>query len=180
VELEPGLDGLVHVSELASGKKGADARKLIQAGGTLHVKVLEVDAQARRISLGRIDPDAPEEEVEIRVGATVSGKVERVEPFGVFVRLGPGLTGLIRNEEMGTPLGTDHRRDFAPGTAVECEVVAVEEGGKRISLSRGRAQARAERQEIERFKSQPGGGLAAGFATLADAFKKSFNEKEED
>jgi len=180
VELEPGLDGLVHVSELAAGKKGADARKLIQAGETILVKVLEVDAEARRISLGRIDPDAPEQEVELHTGSLVSGKVDRVEPFGVFVRLGPGMTGLIRNEEMGTPLGTDHRRDFAPGTAIEAEVVAVEDGGRRISLSRARAQSRSERQEIERFRTQPGGGLSAGFSTLADAFKKSFNEKEED
>jgi small subunit ribosomal protein S1 len=174
VEVAPGIEGLVHVSEFSPGKKSADARKLVQPGEAIRVKVLDVDPSARRISLGRVDADAPDEDVEIVPGVYVRGKVERVEPFGIFVRLGPGMTGLVPNEEMGTTRGTDHRKDFAPGSEMEVQVLAVEEGGKRVRLSRAAALARAEREESDKFRGKTGAG---GFSTLGDAFKKGFKKR---
>jgi small subunit ribosomal protein S1 len=176
VAVEPGIEGLVHVSELALGGRGNDARKLVQAGDEMTVKVLAVDAEARRISLGRLDPDAIDEtDVVLERGRVVKGKVDRVEPFGVFVRLGPGVTGLIPNEEMGTDRSADHKRNFPPGTPVEVEIQAVEDNGRRIRLSRASVLAQAERDELERYRSRDG---SSGLTSLGDVLKEKLGPRK--
>jgi ribosomal protein S1 len=138
--------------------------------------ILGIDAEKRRISLA-IAPEgmAPGEEAKdatLTVGAVLTGTVERVEPFGVFVRLGPGRTGLIPNAEMGTQRGTDHRRDFSPGTEVKVVVLAIEEGGKRIRLSRAKALAHEEQAETQAYlrgTTQKGRGFGV---TLGDLLKQ--------
>jgi small subunit ribosomal protein S1 len=177
VELIPGIDGLLHVSELEPGRRGADARKLASPGDMVPVKVLSVDVDRRRIALARVDPSDPAEDQPVTAGMLIQGKVERVESFGVFVRLGPGRTGLIHNKEMGTSPGTDHRKQFAPGTPVEAVVLSVEEDGKRISLSRAQAMGHKERQEFEKFQARDEGAGAAGFSTMADALRNALKPK---
>ena len=95
--------------------------------------------------------------------------MERVEPYGVFVRLGPGQVGLIPNAEMGTPRGTDHRKDFLPGTEVQVAVLAIEEGGRRIRLSRAKAllqEEQAETQAYLREAAQRKGGFGLTFGDV--------------
>ena len=79
------------------------------------------------------------------------GTVDRVEPFGVFVRLGPGQTGLVPNAELGTTRGADHRKIFPAGSEMKVLVLAIEEGGRRIRLSREKALAHEEQAETQAY-----------------------------
>jgi ribosomal protein S1 len=105
----------------------------------------------------------------------VTGTVERVEPFGVFVRLGPGQTGLIPNAELGTARGTDARRTFPAGSEVKVLVLAIEEGGRRIRLSREKAlvhEEQAETQAYLRDSAKKGDGFALTLGEQLQRFRK--------
>jgi small subunit ribosomal protein S1 len=166
VELLPGVDGLLHLSEIPRNQQG-QIKEAAAVGGELAVMILAIDLSKHRISLA-LAPEglAPGQEAEeLQAGAVKTGTVERIEQFGLFVRLGPGQVGLIPNAEMGTPRGTDHRKDFSPGTEVKVVVVGIEEGGKRIRLSRSKALAQEEQSETQAYLrgSQKGGfGLTLG------------------
>src|ERR671918_2653383 len=146
VELLPGVDGLLHISEIPRHRQG-ELREAATAGAEITVMVVGIDLEKRRVALALAPDDAlPGAQVEsgVAVGAVVTGSVERVEPFGVFVRLGPGQTGLVPNAELGTARGTDHRRMFPAGSELKVLVLAIEEGGRRIRLSREKAPVHEE------------------------------------
>jgi small subunit ribosomal protein S1 len=175
VELLPGVDGLLHMSEVPRSQQ-AQIKEAAAAQEEITVMVLGIDPEKKRISLA-LAPEGttPGEQVEssVSAGSVVMGRVERVEPFGVFVRIGPGQVGLIPNAEMGTQRGADHRRDFAPGTEVRVLVLGIEDGGKRIRLSRSKALAQEEQAETQAYLkgAQPKG---RGFGiTLGDLLKQS-------
>lgn len=172
IELLPGVDGLLHLSEIPRSQQG-QLKEAAAGGAEIGVMVLGIDPGKKRIALA-LAPEgatAGEEVKGAEVGAVITGTVERVEPFGVFVRIGPGQTGLIPNAEMGTQRGTDHRKDFAPGTEVKVVVVGIEEGGKRIRLSRSKVLVQEEQAETQAYikGSQKGGGFGL---TLGDLLKK--------
>ena len=175
VEVLPGVDGLLHLTEIPRSRQGA-MKEAAASGAELAVLIVSIDTEKRRVALA-LAPEgvAPGERVEslLAEGAVVTGTVERVEPFGVFVRLGPGDVGLIPNAEMGTAQGADHRKAFPPGTAITVAVLAIAEGGKRISLSRARAllhEEQAETQAYLREASHTGGGFGL---TLGDIVRQS-------
>jgi len=102
----------------------------------------------------------------------MNGTVEGVEPFGVFVRLGPGQVGLIPNAEMGTPRGADHRKEFPPGAEVKVVVLAIEDGGRRLRLSRAKAREHEERADTQAYLH--GAGQRGRFGTtLGDLLRQS-------
>jgi small subunit ribosomal protein S1 len=172
VELLPGVDGLLHMSEIPRSQQG-QLKEAAAGGAEIAIMVLGIDPGKKRISLA-LAPEgatAGEEVKGAEVGAVITGTVERVEPFGVFVRIGPGQIGLIPNAEMGTPRNTDHRKDFGPGTEMKVVVAAIEEGGKRIRLSRSKVLAQEEQAETQAYikGSQKGGGFGM---TLGDLLKQ--------
>jgi small subunit ribosomal protein S1 len=174
VELLPGVDGLLHLSEIPRNQQGA-IKEIATAGGDLNVLILSIDPQKRRIGLA-LAPEgaAPGEQVEskLAVGSVLTGTVDRVEQFGVFVRLGPGQVGLIPNAEMATSRGADHHKDFPPGTEIKVLVLAIEDNGKRIRLSRSKALAQEEQAETQAYMrgaAQKGGGFGL---TLGDLLKQ--------
>jgi small subunit ribosomal protein S1 len=177
VELLPGVDGLLHLTEIPRSRHG-EMKRAAQTGAELVVLVTGIDLDRRRIALALAPAgSAPGEQVEsaVVIGAALAGTVERVEPFGVFVRLGPGQVGLVPNAEMGTPGGTDHRKEFPPGTAVKVAVLAIEEGGKRIRLSR--AQALRMEEDAETRAYMQGTRRSTGFGmTLGEALRRSLQK----
>jgi len=177
VELVPGIDGLVHVSELPRGALSV-MKEAAKGHAETSVIVLEIDPKKRRIALalapkglsaGDLVEGAP-----VAVGNVVTGKVESIQPFGVTLRLGPGQTGLIPNSEMGTPRGTDHAKEFPPGTDIPAEVISVEQGGRRIRLSRQRAIVSEERAEVERHGRSM---QSASLSTFGDLLAKAQRDK---
>jgi small subunit ribosomal protein S1 len=175
VELLPGVDGLLHMSEVPRNQQG-QIKEAAAAQEEIAVMVVAIDPEKKRISLAL----APEgatlgEQVEssVAVGSVVMGTVDRVEPFGVFVRLGPGQVGLIPNAEMGTQRGADHRRDFSEGTEVKVVVLGIEDNGKRIRLSRAKALAQEEHVETQAYlKGATPKGRGFG-VTLGDLLRQS-------
>jgi len=182
MELAPGLDGLLHVSEMGSlrnGSSSGSASKIpegVKTGDMLNVTIIKVDEARRRVSLGLVTAAAPPGEkipppAPVKVGETVTGKVERVEKFGVFVRLGPGRTGMIPNKELGTARGADHRRMFPVGTELTAEVIESDPGGRKIRLSVTKAAGREERDAVDKYKKDATKSGSGSFSTLADAFQ---------
>ena len=138
VELLPAVDGLLHQSEIPRHRQG-EIRAGAAAGAEITVMIISVDMDKRRIALALAPDDAaPGEEMasSVTVGAVLTGTVERVEPFGVFVRLGPGQTGLVPNAEITATRGGDLRKALPAGNELRVVVLSIEEGGRRIRLSR--------------------------------------------
>jgi len=178
VELVPGIDGLLHVSELAPGRRNVDPRKIVEPGQMVRVEVKSLDLERRRVSLLRVDAEDSDEAVDIQVGALLTGTVERVLPHGVVVRLGPGKTGLIKNSEMATKPGSDHRRDFPTRTPIEVEVLSIEADGRDIRLSRKAAQDRAERARVDEFQKERGAQTSdAPFSSMAEKLRSALDKK---
>src|SRR5262249_32755577 len=112
VELLPGVDGLLHATEIPRHRQ-AELREAVAATAEITVMILTIDAGKRRIGLA-LAPEGVAERAQLAstaaVGAVLGGVVDRVEQYGVFVRLGPGQTGLVPNAELGTQHGADHRK----------------------------------------------------------------------
>jgi small subunit ribosomal protein S1 len=163
VELLPGVDGLLHVSEIPRHRQAA-MRESVAAGAEVAVMILGIDSGKRRIALALAPEGAAvgdQLESSVAVGAILMGTVERVEAFGVFVRLGPGQTGLVPNAELGVAHGTDPRKAFPAGTEMKVLVLTIEEGGRRIRLSREKAIAQEEQAETQAYLggARKGGGF---------------------
>jgi small subunit ribosomal protein S1 len=168
VALLPGVDGLLHTSEIPRHRQTA-MREAVAAGADIAVMIVNVDVGKRRIALA-LAPDGTtvgeQMASTVSVGAVLTGTVERHEPFGVFVRLGPGQTGLVPNAELGTARGADHRRVFPAGSEMKVLVLGIEEGGRRIRLSREKALLHEEQAETQAYikdTSRKGGfGMTLG------------------
>jgi small subunit ribosomal protein S1 len=174
VELLPGVDGLLHTSEIPRSKQG-DLREAAANGGEVTVMILAIDMQKRRISLALAPDDAaPGAELSspVEVGAVLTGTVERIESFGVFVRLAPGQTGLVPIAELSSARGSDLRKAFPLGSELKVAVLAIEENGRRIRLSQTKALEQEERAESQAY--QRDSGRSGGFGmTLGEKFRQA-------
>jgi len=137
VDIGDGVEGLVHVSEL-SWDRVASATEVLQAGQKVRVVVKKVDRQTGKIGLSAKELiESPWKRAADRyhVGATVRGTVSRIAQFGAFVKLEPGVEGLVHVSE----LATRHIRSVGDvvreGEAVECRVLSVDPDAQRLSLS---------------------------------------------
>jgi small subunit ribosomal protein S1 len=156
VELLPGVDGLLHVTEIPRSRQGA-LREAAAASAEIAVLIVSIDREKRRIALA-LAPEGlePGQQMQstVEVGAVLIGTVERHEPFGVFVRLGPGQTGLVPTAELSMSHGTDARKAFPAGSEMKVLVLAIEESGRRIRLSHAQALAREEQAETQAYLQQ--------------------------
>jgi len=175
VELLPGVDGLLHVSEIPRSRQAA-LREAVAAGAELPVLIVSIDGDRRRVALA-LAPEGAMAGQDVTsgvvVGALLTGTVERVEPYGVFVRLGPGQTGLIPNAELGPTGSPDPRKAFPAGTEVKVLVLAIEEGGRRIRLSRAKALEKEEQVESQAYlreATKQGEGFGT---TLGERFRQA-------
>ncbi|MBI2897550.1 MAG: S1 RNA-binding domain-containing protein [Deltaproteobacteria bacterium] len=176
VELAPGIDGLLHVSNIVADRKINHPKDVLEIGQTIEATVLSVDEERKRIGLTLLSDSDRERRREakrpagaVSVGQVVEGEIDRVEPFGVFVRIDGGGRGLIPNSELGTPKSTDHRKAFPPGTRVRAAILEHDPATGRIRLSRKGAEDADQRADYEGYvQSQPRKG---GFGTFADLLK---------
>jgi small subunit ribosomal protein S1 len=156
VEVEPGVDGLVHVSQLLPGVGPKDPS--VAVGQIVRGWVREVDTAARRLSLSlrEVCTTDPWDGIASRFaeGTVVTGEVENVAPFGVFVNLAPGLTGLIPNSETGLAHGAPVSKSFAPAQKVDVKIIGLDTAKKRISLSVAGARAEADRGELKKYREE--------------------------
>lgn len=180
VNLEPGIDGLIHISNFGTGRRINHPREAVEIGQSVEAHVIAMDQEKRKISLSLRPKVQPKKIVLPEEGDSVGGEVEKVMPFGVFLRLSTGITGLIPNAEMGTPVGTDHGRMFPPGTEMQAVVMEVDSESKKIRLSRKAVIEKASRDEFQDYlksaKSdrEPVGGLGS----LGDILRAKIEEKK--
>jgi len=153
VELAPGIDGLVHVSQFPPGMTLEDPA--LEPGQQIEGWVRELDNERRRVSLTlrAMAEGDPWADVGSRyvTGTLVDGVVERTASFGVFVELEPGLTALIPASESDLPRGADLSERFTPGSHVSATVLSVDSERKRISLSLKKAKESKAHKEFKRW-----------------------------
>ena len=138
VELEPGVEGLVHVSEMSWTRRVRHPSKLVNVGDTVEVMVLEVNKATKRISLGmkqvETDPWATITE-RYQPGMRVEGKVRNLTDFGAFVELEPGVDGLLHISDMSWTRNIGHPSELLKkGQPVDTQILNVDRENKRISL----------------------------------------------
>src|SRR5713101_6075442 len=139
VELEEGVEGLVHVSEMSWSKKVKNPSKVVSPGDTVEAVVSDVNPEARRISLSLKDtlPD-PWESVaqKFAVGSRVAGKVRNLTDFGAFVELEEGIDGLVHVSDMSWTRRIKHPSEvLKKGDDVEAIITSIDQENRRISLS---------------------------------------------
>ncbi len=180
VRLEPGVDGLVHISNLGAGRRINHPREVVEAGQWVEAYVLSVDQQNRKISLSMQPKIETVKIVFPSVGEILEGIVEKVMPSGILVKINNGITGLIPNIEMGTPSGTDHRRMFPPGTEMQVAVIDVDAANNRVRLSRKDVLEKAAQDEFNQYReSVKNSAQASGsLGSLGDILKAKLEEKK--
>ncbi len=138
VEIEPGIEGLVHVSEMDWTNKNVNPGKVVALGDETEVMVLEIDEERRRISLGmkQCRPNPWEEFADNhRKGDKVRGSIKSITDFGVFIGLPGGIDGLVHLSDLSWSLpGEEAVRNFKKGDEVEAVVLAIDTERERISL----------------------------------------------
>ena len=173
VRVAPGLEGLLHRSEL--GAKEA----MPKPNETIDVVIKSIDRKEKKISLvpapEGLGAGAQVPELRIAVGAMVTGTVERIETYGLFMQIdgtkGRAGRGLLPNAELGVPRGTDLRKTFPEGTKLTAKVLETGDGRLRLSLTA--AKNDAERADYEGYREAT--ATAAKMGTFGDLLKKHSN-----
>ncbi|MCW5976520.1 MAG: 30S ribosomal protein S1 [Bryobacteraceae bacterium] len=158
IEIEEGIDGLVHISDLSWTKRVKHPSEILKKGQMAQAVILQIDPNNRRLSLGikQLEPDAWETFFHNhQPGDVVRGKVTRAASFGVFVELAPGVEGLCHNSEIVSP--PDRGRDDPPlplEREYEFKVIKMNESEKRIGLSMRAAADDEEKTRLEEYQRQ--------------------------
>jgi small subunit ribosomal protein S1 len=153
VEIEQGIEGLVHVSEMDWTNKNVHPSKVVSLGDEVEVMILEIDEARRRISLGMKQCKSnPWDDFEInhKKGDKVRGQIKSITDFGVFIGLDGGIDGLIHLSDLSwSQPGEEMVRNYKKGDEVEAVVLAIDVERERISLG------------IKQMESDPFGGFAS-------------------
>ncbi|ALN58273.1 MULTISPECIES: 30S ribosomal protein S1 [Lysobacter] len=138
VEIEPGVEGLVHVSEMDWTNKNVNPSKIVQVGDEVQVMVLDVDEERRRISLGMKQVTSNPWETFAAIhkkGDKVEGQIKSITDFGIFIGLDGGIDGLVHLSDISwNTTGEDVVRNYKKGDTLEAVVLAVDPERERISL----------------------------------------------
>ncbi len=139
VELEPGVEGLVHVSEISWSRRSQSPKRIFNKGQEVEVQVLGVDTVEKRISLGMKQfQENPWDTVDLKypVGAKVMGRVRNLTDFGAFIELEEGIDGLVHVSDISWAKKIKHPKDvLRRDQEVEAIVTSIDKRGQRLSLS---------------------------------------------
>ena len=154
VEIEQGIEGLVHVSEMDWTNKNVHPSKVVALGDEVEVMILEIDEQRRRISLGmkQCKPNPWDDfEINHKKGDKVKGAIKSITDFGVFIGLDGGIDGLVHLSDLSwSQPGEEAVRNYKKGDEVEAVVLAIDVERERISLG------------IKQMEGDPFGGFVSG------------------
>src|SRR4051794_1934942 len=138
VELEPGVEGLIHVSEMSWTKKVKHPSKLLEMGAEVECQVLEVDSRAKRISLGlkQLEPDPWTLFTDkYKPGDKIGGKVRSLTDYGVFVGIEDGVDGMVHKTDLSWTLKVGNPGDlYQKGDDVEAIILSINHDEKKVSL----------------------------------------------
>jgi small subunit ribosomal protein S1 len=138
VELEDGIEGLVHVTEMSWTKKNVHPGKIVSTSEKVEVMVLEIDVQKRRISLGIkqcIDNPWEKYKSENKIGDTIEGEIRNITEFGLFVGLTEDIDGLVHLSDISWDGNGDEMiKDFSKGASVKAKILDIDVEKERVSL----------------------------------------------
>jgi small subunit ribosomal protein S1 len=172
VEIEEGVDGLVHVSDLSWSNKVKHPKDELKKGQVIRAVVLHIDEENRRVSLGikQLEPDVWETFFSLHlVGDDVTGLVSRFAKFGAFVELAPGVEGLCHNSEMSSSFSKQRKPALLAGQEYEFRIIKLDEFDKKISLSR-------RAYELDHHHASTNGTASAAPVESSDETVPSFHE----
>jgi small subunit ribosomal protein S1 len=199
VELEPGVEGLAHVSTFAPTGHSKGWSRSVAVGMTAAFEILSIDLERKRIGVALVEdgsaraagatPPTGERATPRPVafapsgggivpGARLTGKVERHEKFGVFVFLAPGRTGLMPLSETGMAREGDVAKAFPVGSDVEVVVLEVDPSGRRIRLSHKAVLDAHDAEEMREYSERADAAPAEGFGSLADKLRGALKSRD--
>jgi small subunit ribosomal protein S1 len=167
IEIEDGIDGLVHVSNLSWTKRVKHPSEVLKKGDKVKAIVLAIEPDNRRLSLGvkQLQPDVWETFFEThRVGDVIHGKVLRLASFGAFVEIADGVEGLCHNSEAGDEHGAQLKLE--PGQEFEFKIIKMNPDEKKVGLSLRAVGDEASRTDIENYKAPA--SSSPGAATIGE------------
>src|SRR5689334_1892513 len=190
IEIEDGFDGLVHVGDVSWTGRVKNPHEVFKKGEPITAKVLKIDAENRRVSLGmkQVNDIWGDWFKQHRVGQIVKGKVSRIATFGAFVELGENIEALCHNTE----IEDRRRRDegmggyrpttgplksagpLEPGKEYDFKIIKISPETRRIGLSYRAAVKQVERREIEQYKST---SKSSSTATIGDAIQSKLSAR---
>jgi small subunit ribosomal protein S1 len=185
VEIEEGVDGLVHVSDMSWTAHVKHPSELVKKGQVVQAVILNIDAANRRLSLGmkQLQPDAWETFFRShQVGDLVKGHVSRTAAFGVFVEVAPGVEGLCHRSEITAEIGKRNQSKHGAaqdptlpiGKEMDFKIVKLNEAQKRIGLSLRAITDEDESNRLQDYKRQ----AAVATSTVGDAMKQHKSEEK--
>jgi small subunit ribosomal protein S1 len=181
VEIEEGIDGLLHVSDLSWTKKIGHPSEVLKKGESVKAVVLSVDQEKQRIALGlkqmQEDPWQTVIPANYRPGMVVKGHVTKIANFGVFVELEPGLEGLLHISEISDQKIEKPEEALKVGQEVDVKILRVDSDERKIGLSLKRAQWAVDEEKREEVRAErsvkkglrgglEGGGFGGGLGDL--------------
>ncbi|MDR9413657.1 MAG: 30S ribosomal protein S1 [Spiribacter sp.] len=170
VEIEEGVEGLVHVSEMDWTNKNVNPAKMVSIGDEVEVMILDIDEERRRISLGmkQCQPNPWDEfAAQYNKGDRVTGAIKSITDFGIFVGLEGGIDGLVHLSDLSwSDAGEESIHEFQKGEEVEAVVLSVDPERERISLG---VKQLAQDPVSQWVANHPKGTIVTGTATEVDA-----------
>jgi small subunit ribosomal protein S1 len=159
VEVEEGIDGLIHISDLSWTKRVKHPSEVLKKGDTVEAVVLNIDAENQRLSLGlkQLATDVWEDYLaNHNIGDVVEGKIVRLTTFGAFVELAEGVEGLVHVSELDEKRIERPEEQFKPGDAFPMKIIKVQEGDRKIGLSIKAVRAAEVQQDFQDFRQAAG------------------------
>ncbi|MEE2642691.1 MAG: 30S ribosomal protein S1 [Planctomycetota bacterium] len=187
IELEEGIDGLLHVSDMSWTRKISHPNEMLEKGQEVECKILAVDPERRRIALGMKqldnDPWATDIPAKYQPGQLIKGKVTKITNFGVFVGLEDGLEGLLHISELADDKIEDAQKVVNVGDELEVKVLRVDTEERKIGLSRKRVDWTPEEEAKEAQKQaaqqKEDSELKGGLGDSGPLIKTSENGSED-
>jgi len=183
VEVEEGIDGLIHISDLSWTKRVKHPSEVLKKGDTAEAVVLNIDADNQRLSLGlkQLSTDVWEDYLaHHKIGEIVEGKIVRVTTFGAFVELAEGVEGLVHVSELDEKRIENPEAQFNAGDTFPMKIVKIQEEDRKIGLSIKAVKADEVTKDVQSFKKASGSDRS----TIGDILKAqqaaAATEEEED
>ncbi len=158
IEIDEGIDGLLHISDMSWSKKVTHPSEIIKKGDKIEVEILSVDKEKKRVSLGikqlTEDPWKKEIPEKYSVGDIVKGKVTKMTDFGAFIDMGNGLEGLLHISEVSSEKIKNLEKILSIGQELDVKIVKIEPEARKIGLSL-KGTGKAPEQEAKPQETQP-------------------------
>ncbi|MFP3981269.1 MAG: 30S ribosomal protein S1 [Desulfobacterales bacterium] len=178
VEIAPGVEGLVHVSEMSYKKRVLKAEDVVSPGDRIAVMVKSVDPEKRRISLSLKDAEGdPWMHIESRyqAGQRITGTIEKKESFGYFVALEPGIVGLLPISKINAASNVKEIEKQKVDDPIAVSIETIHPAERKISLD---VADEADKQEWQSYKKDPGGGSNSGMGALGEKLQEALKSKK--